>query len=373
MVLSRMLTRRTVGVAALVAFAAACGETADQPLAPTPGGNETANSAHPMDLVLTPGSLTFVQADPNGPLPAPKTMVAFNQAALIPSTGLVIGPIQYQGGQGGWLSVNAVIKGLSADINAAITPNTLPQGGYSATFTVRVPGTRNATNPPLTVTVSYIKGIYYEDNAEQAGRATMGGLWRRSQMGPSICNVSRSGQCLPNPAEGQWAYWYGDPTTGDFDFGYNEGELVTQQFTVPSGAIAPEVRFLSSKDNECVGSYTCSFDDVDVIWRDANGGGDILLANIGSPDMPNYDVLAVSLEAAVGRTGRLVFRFDTRDGIINDYRGWIIDNIIAAEPGAFVGGPLEVVDTFYGGGGDYTGFGLREALTEQGHPDRYKK
>jgi hypothetical protein len=372
-VLSRMLTRRTVGVAALVAFAAACGETADQPLAPTPGGNETANSAHPMDLILTPGSLTFVQADPEGALPAPKKIVAFNQAAMIPSTGIVIGPVQYQGGASGWLNVNAVIKGLSADINAAITPNTLPQGGYTATFTVRVPGTRNATNPPLTVTVSYIKGIYYEDNAEQAGRAELGGLWNRSQMGPSICNVVRPSECLPNPAEGQWAYWYGSPATGNFNFGDNQGDLVTQQFTVPSGAIAPEVRFQSSKNGECGSSYTCGFDDVDVYFRDANGGGEILLARLGSPLMPDYDVLAVSLEAAIGRTGRLVFRFDTGDALFNDFRGWIIDNIIAAEPGAFLGGPLEDVDTFYASGGDYNSFGLREAIVTQGHPDRYKK
>lgn len=360
MVLSRMLTRRTVGVAALVAFAAACGETADQPLAPTPGGNETANSAHPMDLVLTPGSFTFVQADADGPLPAPKTIVAFNQAALIPSTGIVIGPVQYQGGSGGWLNVNAVIKGLSADINAAITPNTLPEGGYSATFTVRVPGTRNATNPPLTVTVSYIKGIYYQDNAEQAGRASFSGLWRRSQMGPGICNVSQV-SCLPNPAEGQWAYWYGDPTTGDFNFGTNSGELATQQFAVPDGAIAPEVRFQSSKQNEC-GGFFCSFDEVRVYWRDALGGSDIFLARLGSTNMPTYNVLSVDLSPVRGRTGRLVFRFDTYDSISNDYLGWILDNIVAAEPGAFAGGPLEDVDYFFGGGGDYMTSALREVL-----------
>ncbi len=166
-----LLTRfnRQRGVAALTALALVsllgCGT---DPGTTTAAPVTTANSGV-LTLVLSSTSLSFFQL---GPTPPPaQVIIASNAAALIPSTGIQIGPIKYDDNlHGGWLSVTPRILGLTASVTVRVSGGALdfPDGCYRATFTVKVPGTSNS---PIPVVVTYGNGgCYFEDGAESGSR-----------------------------------------------------------------------------------------------------------------------------------------------------------------------------------------------------------
>lgn len=328
--LIRSSSRRLWSAFAAALVVAACATDTEQPSVTAPSQE---NSSDVLELKLTPGSMTFIQPQNAGPLPAPRRIIAFNQAALIPYTGIQLGPVVYQGGTPGWLDVSFKITGLSANIDGKINPNSFPDGVYRASFTVRVPGTRNS---PLTVQVTYIKGIYFSDDAEDATGWSAGNLWNLSALIP-ICNVSR-GDCLPAPDQGTKAWWYGSSATGDFNFGNNSGDLVSPEFMIPEGADSPVAGFRTTWETE----GCCSFDRKEVYFRETGTNIETFLgimAGAGNQmdGNPVYLSAFLAMDAVKGKTGRLVFRFRTIDGILNDYRGWIVDRIVVAEEAAFAG------------------------------------
>ena len=325
--LTRSFSRRLWSAFAAALVVGACASETEQPSVTAPGQE---NSSDVLQLKLTPGSMTFIQAESSGPLPAPRRIIAFNQAALIPYTGIQLSPVTYQGGIGGWFAVSFQITGLSANIDGRIVPNNLPDGVYRASYTIRVPGTRNS---PVTVNVTYAKGIYFQDNAESTTGWTSGGLWNLSAL-VGICNVSKPGECLPSPDEGDKAWWYGQPSTGDYQTGgsSNSGNLVSPEFTIPNGAINPLLGFRTTWQHE----FECC-DVRQVYFREAGTNTETFLGQMVFQPvlMPTYLSAFVPMNSVIGKTGRLVFRFDTQDGALNDYRGWIVDRIVVAESVAF--------------------------------------
>lgn len=336
--LIRSSSRRLWSAFAAALVVGACASETEQPTITAPGQE---NSSDVLELKLTPGSMTFIQPANAGPLPAPRRIIAFNQAALIPYTGIQLSPVAYEGGVGGWFSVSFQITGLSANIDGRITPNNLPDGVYRASYTVRVPGTRNS---PVKVNVTYIKGIYFQDNAESATGWTNGGLWNLSGL-VGICNVSDydydtlEPKCLPAPDQGNFAWWYGQPSTGDFETGNtNSGDLRSPEFSIPSVADNPLLGFRTTWETE----GCCTFDRMEIHFRNSVTLTEtylgLLSGNSNQMDAtPKYLSAFISMSAVKGQTGRLVFRFRTVDAVANDYRGWIVDRIVVAEEVAFVG------------------------------------
>jgi len=338
--LIRSSSRRLWTAFAAALVVGACASETEQPTITAPGQE---NSSDVLELKLTPGSFTFIQPQNAGPLPAPRRIIAFNQAALIPYTGIQLSPVAYEGGVGGWFNVAFQITGLSANIDGRITPNNLPDGVYRASFMVRVPGTRNS---PVKVNVTYIKGIYFQDNAESTTGWSSGGLWNLSGL-VGICNDGGDYDydydydepaCLPAPDQGNFAWWYGSPDTGDFDFGTNSGDLVSPEFMIPSGADNPLLGFRTTWETE----GCCTFDRMEILFRNSANSSEtflgLLSGNSNQMDQdPTYLSAFISMNAVKGQTGRLIFRFRTVDAILNNYRGWIVDRIVVAEEAAFAG------------------------------------
>jgi hypothetical protein len=344
--LIRSSSRRLWSAFAAALVVGACASDTEQPTVTAPGQE---NSSDVLELKLTPGSMTFVQAQNDGPLPAPRRIIAFNQAALIPYTGIQISPVMYEGGVVGWFDLSFRITGLSANIDGRIMPNSLPDGVYRARYTVRVPGTRNS---PVTVNVTYIKGIYFADDAEDATGWAASGLWNNSTL-VGICNQlgdperdyddplaggDYDTECLPAPDQGDRAWWYGSPIHGDFDFGDTEGDLVSPEFMIPEGADDPVLGFRTTWATE----GCCTYDRMEVYFRESGTNDETFLGILSGPDEqmdedPVYLSAFLSMNSVKGQTGRLVFRFRTIDGSVNDYRGWIVDRIVVAEEGAFAG------------------------------------
>ncbi len=345
--LTRSFSRRLWSAFAAALVVGACASETEQPSVTAPSQE---NSSDVLELKLTPGSMTFVQAQSAGPLPAPRRIIAFNQAALIPYTGIQLSPVMHEGGVVGWFDVSFRITGLSANIDGRILPNNLPDGVYRASYTVRVPGTRNS---PVKVNVTYIKGIYFADDAEDPTGWSADGLWNNSTL-VGICNQlgdperdyadplaagDYDTECLPAPDQGSRAWWYGSPIHGDFDFDDNEGDLVSPEFMIPVGADSPLLGFRTTWETEC---GCTSYDRMEVLFRESGTNDETFLGILtGDDDQidndPAYLSAFLSMNAVKGQTGRLVFRFRTTDGVDNDHRGWIVDRIVVAEEAAFAG------------------------------------
>lgn len=338
--LIRSSSRRLWSAFAAALVVGACASETEQPTITSPGQE---NASDVLELKLTPGAMTFIQPQNAGPLPAPRRIIAFNQAALIPYTGIQVSPVAYEGGVVGWFSLSFQITGLSANLDGRIMPNNLPDGVYRASYTVRVPGTRNS---PVKVQVTYIKGIYFQDNAESATGWTAQNLWNLSGL-IGICNDGGDYDydydepaCLPAPDQGNFAWWYGQPSTGDFDTGNaNSGDLVSPEFSIPFAADKPLLGFRTTWETEC---GCTSWDRMMVFFRQSGTNNETFLGILTGAQSqmdqdPVYLSAFMSMASVKGQTGRLVFRFETGDAVDNDHRGWIVDRIVVAEEAAFAG------------------------------------
>jgi hypothetical protein len=319
-----------------VAFAACAGDAPSPVEVEAPAGASV--PGHPFGVTINPTSLVFAAAGP-GEMPQAQHVTVVNPYGLIASTGLRVGPIQYIG-QSGWLLVGVQYLGLTARVS--VRPSRIAQGS-SALIPISLPG-----GPVSWLTVNF--GEYFRDNAESLAGWTATGLWNlytTAQL--PICNTARPGECLPPPFQGNAAFWYGSPTTGNFNFGNNAGDLTSPVFSIPQGAISPELRFDTWYEIE----YDVSpvgFDWMQVYMVNAFTAAETLVGVlnllpgfVGHTGLPNLQWIrqVINLSAFRGGTWRLRFRFETFDGSFNDYRGWGLDNIRVVEassPPAFAQG-----------------------------------
>ncbi len=334
----RLTTSRGLAALTTLALVALIGCSSNSGM-PTTGSTPTAD-ASVLTLVLTPPNLTFVQV-PGQPPPPAQVIIASNKAALIPSTGIQIGPTVYTDNlHGGWLSVTPKILGLTASITVKVLAvQNLPLGAYQATFTVKVPGTKNS---PVPVTVSFVNGFYFQDGLETGTGWTFTGLWNRSMLGDGICDGERG--CLPNPDEGTWAMWYGNPVSGNYQTGgsANSGDAISPVFTIPAGAVDPILKFRTWYEIEYDVS-PFSFDFMSVYLVDPTTHAATFVGRLNSMGgftghtTSGYVTATIDLSGYTGHSWQLKFDFSTGDGSYNDYRGWIVDRIAVAEPNFFTG------------------------------------
>ncbi len=341
---TKLTPSRGMAVLTTIALLAMAGCGPNSSLPTTSGA--TSADAGVLTLVLSTTSPTFVQV-PDGPLPAPQVIIASNAAALIPSTGIQVGPTVYTDNlHGGWLSVTPKILGLTASITMRVTRNDLPLGAYTATFTVKVPGTNNS---PLPVRVTFVNGWYFADGLETGTGWSYTGLWNRSMLGGDICTppvpYDEGGYpegCLPNPDEGSWALWYGNPETGNYDTPGvpNSGDATSPEFTIPSGAVDPVLKFRTWYETEYLDA-PFDFDFMDVYLVDADTENRYFIGELNSMvgftgnQTSGYVTIAMDLSGYTGHNWRLQFEFNTGDPGDNAHRGWIVDRIVVAEPGYF--------------------------------------
>jgi serine protease AprX len=148
---------------------------------------------------------------------------------------------------------------------------------------------------------------------------TVNGLW----------NIG--GACPPGGSCGtqSWAY-YGQPSTCTYNTGVsNQGTMTMAPValpTVPPGG-SVKLTFCHAKISEANPTY----DKSEIL---VNGN---VVASTG--EAPDWQTVDVDLTSFAGQTVTIGFRFNTVDGVLNDFRGWHVDNIkITAESAGCVGG-----------------------------------
>jgi hypothetical protein len=226
------------------------------------------------------------------------------------------------------------------------------------------------TPPPPTVTT------FFSDGFETASGWESDGLWNRSmlqnlrnkalplyvRLAPGDTSEGR----LPAPRSGSYAFWYGDPATGNYIGGpaatdalhsggasarSNSGFLFSPEIAIPEGAAHAVLRFDSwfevegaslFANNPYIDADVMAVEVIDVATGDAiarrtlnpddlpSPGGvpaDAPLTSAGFDKAPAWRGVALNMSAARGKRVWLAFYFSTVGQSRNGFRGWIVDNV----------------------------------------------
>jgi hypothetical protein len=274
---------------------------------------------------------------------------------------------------------NYSLVGINMDDTDAMpiaTFTVLSTRGFSAA-SVDVALVQNQTLPNVDLNLQPSSGlsIYFEDDFETAASGwTTTGFWNRSTLAgltntayPTYVELAPSDLSngdLPMPVQGQYVFWYGQPSTGNFlgmqvtgdaagsggtGQSANQGTLTSPSFSIPAGVSTATLRLSTWFEIESVNPNDSGFDVMTV--GVLPGGGTVTdLARLNpfvDPTLPNRDAIPftsggfnkvpvwrtefLDLSAYAGQTIQLVFEFDTVDPLYNGFRGWIIDEVSVSD------------------------------------------
>ncbi|MBI5097014.1 MAG: choice-of-anchor J domain-containing protein [Nitrospirae bacterium] len=158
-------------------------------------------------------------------------------------------------------------------------------------------------------------GVQFQDNVEGgAGSWTATGLWHQAT-GVDPC---------PNPHSGSASWYYGNAAC-NFDTGAtNSGSLTSQTVAIPAASGMAQLSFWYYYETEETGtSYDRRYIQISV-----DGGGFTNLTQLSGDTMNTWQQKTIDLTAYVGHDIQVRFFFDTIDNILNNYKGWYIDDIL---------------------------------------------
>jgi hypothetical protein len=175
---------------------------------------------------------------------------------------------------------------------------------------------------------------------------SMTGFWSRSALaGAGIVNATFGP--LPAPFTGSRALWYGRPQTGNFVStigGATSGNAISSSFTMPTGSQV-KLEFKTWWEIEGVQPYAFDIMSVELEVTTATGTEIRVLkrlnptsTSIGSSSQvyssagfnvpPIWVTESILIPADIqGKTVRIRFGFNTLDGLYNNMRGWIVDDV----------------------------------------------
>lgn len=166
--------------------------------------------------------------------------------------------------------------------------------------------------------------VFSDDVEAGTGAWTATGFWHR---------VATGDACVE--AHGGAASWYyGLAATCTFDDGAtNSGTLTSPAIVLPGGTSYLE--FWSYYETEETGT---SFDRRKVRIS-VDGGPFEDLTQLSGDTMFTWRGVRVDLSAFAGHAVQVQFSFETRDPVLNAYRGWYVDDVrVVAEPARYVTG-----------------------------------
>jgi hypothetical protein len=128
-----------------------------------------------------------------------------------------------------------------------------------------------------------------------------------------------TGECVVDPpCNGvQWAY-YGQDTTCDYETGgTNEGSLTSAPITLPTLPVGGDIELTYCYNLETESSSSYDLAEVYI-------GGQLLQS---PADSAAWNTSTINLNNFAGQTVTIEFRFDTVDGVYNEFHGWQVDLI----------------------------------------------
>ena len=213
-------------------------------------------------------------------------------------------------------------------------------------------GNAGALSNVVQITTQSISAVFRDDMESGAGNWTVAGS--DGVGGPALWHLSTHRYNTPNNA-----FYYGREDTLTFDTGArNFGSITSAPIDLTSSRDT-WLRFVHYLQTENITPYDAaraqiSMDD-GITWQD------LYLTSLGTAgQMLTKDI---DLSAYDGRIVRLRFSFDTVDAVLNNYEGWVVDDVLIT--GITNGEPLPNQPPVAKAGGPYSGF-KRDAISLNG-------
>jgi len=210
-------------------------------------------------------------------------------------------------------TISTLPVGASETINYMWTPPDYGTYNFTA-YAPPVPSEAFTGNNLVTEIISIRKTIFFEDFESGLSKwETITGLWHLTD------DTSIWSDPYHSPTH---SMWFGDESTGTFDTGLQEyGELVSYPIDLSSYGDTI-LEFYHWREGEG-GSY-----DVSYVYISIDGINWDLLYQSSSAYIAPWEQVSLDISGYAGNPSvQLRFYFDTLDGIGNDYRGWLVDDI----------------------------------------------
>jgi hypothetical protein len=151
--------------------------------------------------------------------------------------------------------------------------------------------------------------VFFE-NFDPNKNWVLSGKWHYTTYGVSL------------PASGR-VLRYGNPDTDSFDEIANRGNADSPSFNLPPGCI---LEYVDRSATEYSGFTTSPYYDKEIIYISTDGGSTWTQISIYSGTW-SWTTRSISISSYSSTNAKIRFRFDTVDGLYNNYYGWAIDNI----------------------------------------------
>ncbi len=173
------------------------------------------------------------------------------------------------------------------------------------------------------------------ENGTNGWRAT--GLWHI--VGTGVCS---------NWFSPTHSWYYGLNATCTYNnSAANSGDLISPTFVIPgSGTLT----FQSWEQTE---SYGATY-DMRIVYITTNSAGSWIQLLQSVNNASAWYQVSVGLSAYAGKTAQLRFHFETVDSILNDYKGWYVDDVRVAGPPSLVITPAASFNASGQQGGPFT-------------------
>ncbi len=220
---------------------------------------------------------------------------------------------------------STTISTLLAGENISITYSWTPLAYNTYNFTAYSPhviGEDYIVNNLISKFVTVSMVVFYDDFENGLSKwESITGLWHLTNDGSSWTNPCNS------PTH---SMWFGDEAIGTYDTGFREMGNFTSIPINLSGYSDAKLEFYHWREGEGSGW------DESFVFISPNGTEWDLLYQSDAVYIGPWEKITVDISAYIGMVIQIKFHFDTYDSISNNYRGWLIDDILIYSSGIYV-------------------------------------
>ena len=188
----------------------------------------------------------------------------------------------------------------------------------NTTYTVTATTSCGSSNDSVNVVVDDGSGGGLSDDFEgDTSGWTTSGLWHL------VNNTS----CAPAGGSATHAFYYGQDSSCD----YNTGAATSGDLTSPSIGGINSSSTLSFNYYRVVESFNGDFDRTTVDIVTSSGSTTVFSLNSSNASTAAWTSSGnIDLSSFAGQTIQVRFRFDSGDGVANNFTGWLIDDVVVS-------------------------------------------